>query len=40
LQRESFRRYQHRISFAGRPLHYGVMVARKLKPVPARFLGR
>jgi hypothetical protein len=39
LQRESFKRYQHRISFAGQPLHYGVMVARKLRPVPASFLG-
>jgi hypothetical protein len=39
LQRESFKRYQHRISFAGRPLYYGVMVARKLKPVPPRFMG-
>jgi hypothetical protein len=40
LQRESFKRYQHRIAFTGEPLHYGVMVARKLKPVPGRFLGR
>ena len=39
LQRESFRRYQHRISFTGEPLHYGVMVARKLEDVPAHFLG-
>jgi SAM-dependent methyltransferase len=40
LQRESFRRYQHRVSFAGTPLHYGVMVAHKLKPVPGSFFGR
>jgi hypothetical protein len=38
LQRESFKRYQHRISFAGTPLHYGVMVARKLKDIPTHFL--
>lgn len=31
LQRESFKRYQHRISISGKPLYYGVMVARKLK---------
>jgi SAM-dependent methyltransferase len=31
LQRESFKRYQHRVSITGKPLHYGVMVARKLK---------
>ena len=40
LQRESFKRYQHRVSFSGQPLHYGVMVARKLKPVPGHFLGQ
>lgn len=39
LQRESFKRYQHRISFAGKPLHYGVTVAQKLKDIPAHFLG-
>ncbi len=38
IQRESFKRYQHRISFAGKPLHYGVMVAQKLKDIPARFM--
>ena len=37
LRRESFKRYQHRVSITGAPLHYGVMVARKLKDIPARF---
>ena len=40
LQRESFKRYQHRISFAGKPLYYGVMVAQKLKDLPGHFMGR
>ena len=40
LQRESFKRYQHRVSISGQPLHYGVMVARKLQDVPASFKGR
>jgi hypothetical protein len=31
LQRESFKRYQHRVSISGKPLFYGVMIARKLK---------
>lgn len=39
LQRESFKRYQHRVSITGKPLHYGVMVARKLKDIPAGMLG-
>lgn len=38
LQRESFKRYQHRISFSGEPLHYGVMVARKLRDIPPEIL--
>lgn len=40
LERQSFKRYQHRVNITGRPLYYGVMVARKLKDIPAELMGR
>ncbi len=34
IQVQAYRRYRHRLSTAGKPLHYVAMVARKLKDVP------
>lgn len=34
MQIQAYRRYQHRLSVAGEPLHYVAMVARKLRDVP------
>lgn len=38
MQVEAYRRYQHRLSVSGKPLHYIAMVASKLKPIPASIL--
>ncbi len=38
LRVEAFRRYRHRISTLGKPLHYVAMVARKLIDVPDEYL--
>lgn len=38
LRVEAFRRYRHRISALGEPLHYVAMVARKLKDLPDDYL--
>lgn len=38
IQVEAYRRYQHRLSISGEPLHYIAMVARKIKPIPASTL--
>ncbi|MGD8329897.1 MAG: methyltransferase [Acidobacteriota bacterium] len=35
---EAYRRYRHRLSVAGEPLHYVALVARKLKDIPARLV--
>lgn len=35
IQIEAYRRYRHRLSINGKPLHYIAMVARKIKPIPA-----
>lgn len=34
IQIQAYRRYQHRLSISGEPLHYVGMVARKLRDVP------
>jgi predicted TPR repeat methyltransferase len=34
VQIQAYRRYSHRLSIAGRRLHYVAMVARKLRPLP------
>jgi len=39
IQVEAYRRYQHRLSISGKPLHYIAMVASKIKPIPASMLG-
>ena len=38
LQVQVCRRYRHRLSIHGQPLHYVAFVARKLRPVPRRHL--
>ncbi|HUU98356.1 MAG TPA: methyltransferase [Phycisphaerae bacterium] len=38
IQVEAYRRYQHRLSINGKPLHYIAMVARKIKPIPVSML--
>lgn len=38
IRLEAYRRYQHRLSVAGEPLHYLAVVARKLKDVPDKYL--
>ena len=38
LRVEAFRRYRHRISTLGKPLHYVAMVARKMTDVPDEYL--
>lgn len=35
---EALRRYQHRLSMAGEPLHYVAVVAKKLQEVPDHYL--
>jgi hypothetical protein len=40
IERQAFKRYRHRVSISGEPLYYGVMVAKKLKPLPAGLVGR
>jgi predicted TPR repeat methyltransferase len=39
IQIQAYRRYQHRLSIAGEPLHYVGMVARKLCDVPDHLFG-
>lgn len=34
IQMQAYRRYRHRLSITGRPLHYVAVVARKLKDIP------
>jgi len=34
---EAYRRYRHRLSAAGKPLHYVAMVGRKLRDIPESF---
>lgn len=36
---DSYRRYRHRFSVAGRPLHYVAMIARKVRDLPDDLLG-
>jgi 2-polyprenyl-3-methyl-5-hydroxy-6-metoxy-1,4-benzoquinol methylase len=38
IQVQAYRRYRHRLSMTGKPLHYVAMIARKLKDVPDCFL--
>ncbi|MBN1341230.1 MAG: methyltransferase domain-containing protein [Phycisphaerae bacterium] len=38
IQIQAYRRYRHRISVTGEPLHYVAMVAKKLKDVPDHYL--
>ena len=38
IQIQAYRRYRHRLSLSGEPLHYVGMVARKLRDVPDRYL--
>jgi SAM-dependent methyltransferase len=38
LRIEAFRRYRHRLSLDGQPLHYVAMVAAKLRNVPDEYL--
>lgn len=38
IQIQAYRRYQHRLSIDGEPLHYVAMVARKLRDVPDHHL--
>lgn len=40
IQFQAYRRYQHRVSITGKPLHYVAVVARKLKDVPDHFLSQ
>lgn len=35
---EAYRRYRHRLSVAGKPLHYVAMVGRKLQEIPTRLV--
>jgi SAM-dependent methyltransferase len=35
---EAYRRYRHRLSISGEPLHYVAMVARKLSEIPKRLV--
>ncbi len=37
LRIEAFRRYRHRLSASGKPLHYVAMVARKLRDLPDEY---
>lgn len=39
IQVQAYRRYRHRVSTTGRPLHYLAMVAKKLKDVPDELMG-
>lgn len=36
IQPQCYRRYRHRLSITGEPLFYIAMIAKKLKPVPAK----
>jgi len=38
IQAQAYRRYRHRLSITGKPLHYVAMVARKRKDVPDHML--
>lgn len=38
IRLEAYRRYQHRLSVAGKPLHYVAVVARKLQDLPDKYL--
>ena len=38
IQIQAYRRYQHRLSLGGQPLHYIAMVARKLRSIPMSVL--
>lgn len=40
IQIQCYRRYRHRNSVLGRPLHYVAMVAKKLRDIPPEFLRR
>lgn len=38
IQIQAYRRYRHRLSISGEPLHYVAMVARKLREIPDRLV--
>ncbi len=38
IQIQAYRRYQHRLSTNGKPLHYLAMVAKKMKDLPDHFM--
>ncbi|MCA9076253.1 MAG: hypothetical protein KDA93_14585 [Planctomycetaceae bacterium] len=40
IQTQCLRRYQHRLSIAGEPLHYVAMIAKKLRPLDDEILSQ
>jgi SAM-dependent methyltransferase len=38
IQVQAYRRYRHRLSVSGKPLHYVAVVARKLREIPESFV--